>query len=125
MPRKAAQLVGDGQPLADRKAVGVEPRFDHSLAVTLAAIPPLVVFGDLIDALRIESERLADIAQHAARSITDDGGCECRAIAPVFVVDVLNDFFAPLMLEIDINIRRLVALAADEALEQNVAAARI
>src|SRR5688500_11605872 len=100
MPRKAAQLVGDCQPLADRKAVGIEPRFDHSLAVTLAAIPPLVVLGDLIDALRIESERLADIPQNAARAIADDGCSQCRPIAPVFVVDVLNDFFAPLMLEV-------------------------
>lgn len=30
---------------------------------------------------------------------------------PVFPVNVLNDFFAPLMLEIDVDVRRLVARA--------------
>ena len=91
----------------------------------LAAIPPLVVFCDLVNTLWIESERLADIAQHAARAIADDSRGQSRAIAPVFAVDILNDLFAPLMLEVDIDIGRLVALAADEALKQNIAAARI
>ncbi len=33
---------------------------------------------------------------------------------------MLNDFFAPLVLEIDIDIRRFAALARDEALEEHV-----
>ena len=33
-------------------------------------------------------------------------------------VDVLDHFLAPFVLEVDVDVRRLVALAGDEALEQ-------
>ena len=39
-------------------------------------------------------------------------------MAAVLLVDVLNDLLAPLVLEIDIDVRRLLALGADEAFEQ-------
>ncbi len=44
------------------------------------------------------------------------------AIAPE---DVLNDFFAAVMLEIHVDVRWLVALSGDEALEQQVALFRV
>ena len=69
--------------------------------------------------LEIEPERLADIAQCAARSVADDGGRQRGAFAAVFAVNVLNDLFAPLVLEIDVDIRRLVALLGNEPLEQH------
>src|SRR5207253_11437204 len=47
------------------------------------------------------------------------------AVAAVFLVDVLDDLLAPLMLEIDIDVGWLVARGADEALEQDVDAGRI
>ena len=67
-----------------------------------------------------QPERLAHLAHRAARAIGDDGGREAGALAAVFFVDVLDHLLAPLVLEIDVDIRRLVALAADEALEQQV-----
>ena len=48
-----------------------------------------------------------------------------RAVAAVLVVDVLHDFLAPLVLEVDVDVGRLVALLADEALEQHATARRI
>ena len=68
---------------------------------------------------RSKPERLADIAQRTARAIADDGGRQRGAFAAVLAVDVLNDLLAPLVLEIDVDIRRLVALLGDEALEQH------
>ena len=41
---------------------------------------------------------------------------------PYLSIDVLDDLLAPLVLEIDVDVGRLVALLADEALEQHVAA---
>ena len=41
-------------------------------------------------------------------------------IAAVLVEDPLHDDFAPFMFEIDVDVRRLVALLRDEALEQEV-----
>ena len=47
------------------------------------------------------------------------------AVAAVFRVDVLDHFLAPLMLEIDVDVGRLLALLGDEALEQQVAGRRV
>ena len=46
-------------------------------------------------------------------------------MAPILLVDVLHDFFAPLVLEVDVDVGRLVALLGDEALEQQIHAGRI
>ena len=55
------------------------------------------------------------------RAIADDGGGEAGALAAVFVVDVLHHLFAPLVLEIDVDIGRLVALGREEAAEDEIA----
>ena len=44
---------------------------------------------------------------------------------PYLRVDVLDDLLAPLVLEVDVDVGRLVALGRDEALEQQPAAHRI
>ncbi len=64
---------------------------------------------------------LATSRKRRAAAIADDGRGERGAFLAVFFVDVGDDFIAPLMLEIDIDIGRFVALRRDEALEQNFA----
>jgi hypothetical protein len=48
--------------------------------------------------------------------VVTDGG----AVAAVLVVDVLDDFLAPVVLEVHVDVGRLAALLADEALEQQM-----
>ena len=55
-------------------------------------------------------------------AITNQRGRKAGAIAAIFVVDVLDHLFAPLVLEIDVDIRRLAALFGDEAVEQKLIA---
>ena len=55
-----------------------------------------------------------------ARAIGDDDGRHAGPVAAVLVVDVLQHLLAPLVLEIDVDVRRLVPLLADEPLEQHV-----
>ena len=43
----------------------------------------------------------------------------------ILFIDVLDDFFTPLMLEINVDVGRLAAFTADEALEQQVAFNRV
>jgi hypothetical protein len=59
-------------------------------------------------------------SRSAFRAVADHRGGERGALSAVFLVDILDDLFAPLMLEIDVDVRRLVALARDEALEQRI-----
>src|SRR3978361_372514 len=65
-----------------------------------------------------QAEGLADLAHGAARAIARDHGRDSRARAPIGFIDPLDYFFASLMLEIHVYVRRLPALVADEALEQ-------
>ena len=67
-----------------------------------------------------QAHRLGDLAQGRAAAIGDDGSGERGALLAVFLVDVGDDLVAPLMLEIDVDVGRLVALLRDEALEQHV-----
>ena len=43
-----------------------------------------------------------------------------RAVAAITLIDILDHFFAPFMLEIDVDIRRFVALLGDETLEEQI-----
>ena len=46
-------------------------------------------------------------------------------MAAIAVVDVLDDDLAPLVLEIDVDVRRLATVGGDEALEQEIDAGGI
>ena len=72
-----------------------------------------------------QTQDLADLANGAARSVTDDRRRYARPVPPIPVVDVLNDLLAPLMFEIDVDIRRLVSIGRQEAFEQKIMLAGI
>ena len=72
-----------------------------------------------------QAERLADLADGGAAAIGDHRAGDAGAVAAVFAVDVLDHLLAPLVLEIDVDVGRLVALGRDEAFEQQIAADRI
>src|SRR3546814_914836 len=61
----------------------------------------------------------------ASAPVAAEGGGEAGARAPLFAVHVLCHLLAPLMFEIDVDVRRLVARGAEEALEQQVVMGRI
>ena len=52
----------------------------------------------------------------------DHGRRDTGMFAAVFSIDVLDDLFAPLVLEVDVDVRRLVAFGRDEAFEQKIEA---
>ena len=55
----------------------------------------------------------------------DHRGAEPGAVAAVFAVHVLDDLFAPLMLEIHVDVGRLIAFLGKEPLEQQVVHRRV
>ena len=105
-PRRAPGCPDRARPRARAPASIVEPShhcIERASAATCSASRPM---------------RLGDVAQRAARPVADHGGGERRALATVLRIDVLDDLLAPLVLEVDVDVGRLVALARDEALEQ-------
>ena len=82
--------------------------------------PPVDGFGDVIEQLVIEPQCLAHITQCAARAIGNHRRRQRRTTAAVLAVDILNDLFAAGVLEIHIDVRRLVTLPGNETLEQHL-----
>ena len=85
----------------------------------LAPVPQTVSASAAVMSAR-QAQRLADLADRHARAVVDDGGADRGAVAAVALVDVLDHLLAPLVLEVDVDVGRLVALGRDEALEQQV-----
>ena len=109
----------------ERRIGGIEPDRAHAILADrrcLLAPGGSVESGDHIVG---EAEDLGRFADRRARAVGDHRGGEAGALAAVSLVDVLDHLFAPLVLEVDVDVGRLVALGRDEALEQQIEARRI
>ena len=119
MTGKTAQLLGNPQPFLDARRSRVEPLFGEAGRQLLPFIPPGQRCGQSVDACHVETQHPAGVTQGALGAIGDQRRRQRRAFATVFAVDVGDDLVAPLMLEIDVDIRRFAALLRDEAFEQH------
>ena len=81
---------------------------------------PSRLFGQGVDAIERQAQGLAHVADGRAGAIGDDLGGHAGPLAAVLVVEYCSTSSRPLVLEIDVDVGGLVALAADEALEQHV-----
>ena len=68
------------------------------------------------------AERLGHVADGRLRAVGDDVGDLRGVVAPVRVVDVLDHLLAPVALDVEVDVRRAVALGGEEALEQQAEA---
>ena len=125
MARGADQLARQLQRQAEPPVLQIEVQVrDMFVLDALAGIAP-DLRRQRLDQVFAQTQRLADVAQGAARAIAGDDGAEGGVVAAVGLEDPLHDDLAPLVLEIDIDVRGLTALLADEALEQQIIAARV
>ena len=74
----------------------------------------------LVNPLGRQSQGLAHVARRRARPVGNRFGRNARPIAAVLAIKILNYFLAPLMFEVDVDVRRFAALAAHEPLEEHV-----
>jgi hypothetical protein len=103
----------------EHRMVGLEPRLADPFGFHFAAVPPGEHAREPIDLREVEAERAADIAHGALRPVGDERRGERRAVAAIFFIDVLHHLLAPLVLEVDVDVGRLVPLPRDEPLEQH------
>ena len=115
---KAHQLPHQPQQPLHQRRRRVEAGVAHPGFVDFPAVPPLHGTRQPVHLQRVEAERLADIADRAARPVGDHRGGQRRAMPAVLRIQVLDHLLAPLVLEIHVDVGGLVALARDEALEQ-------
>ncbi len=125
MTRKTEELLYQPnqhlyRAITRRKAGGTDSFLRHRVVA-----PPFQRFRQPVDAVQREPQCLAHVTHRRARPIGDDFRRNRRPFAPVLRVDVLKDLLPPLMLEINVYIRRLIPLLADKPLEQQVYTRRI
>ncbi len=125
MARHADEFVHPFQKQRQLRAVRIKAFLAQALALHLTTVPPGVVLRDALHLFQIEPQRLARIADGAARAVGDDRGGQRRTFAAVFSVDVLDDFLAPLVFKVHIDVGRFVTFLGDETFEQHFHARRI
>ncbi len=124
MARKADDDVHQRDQPLNHRIVGIEAGLAQPLRPHAPAVPPGQALGQPVHLGEVQPQRLAHVAQRTLGTVGDDGGSQCCAVATVFAVDILNDLLASLVLEVHVDVRRLVALFRDEPLEQHLHARR-
>ena len=125
MPWKADQLAGKRHSLRDQGIVRIKPRLaDMRLRHAGAPAAPDHARQRAGHVLR-QAEHLAHLTDGAAGTVVDDRGAQGGAVTTITLIDVLDHLLAPLVLEIHVDIRRLIPLAGDEAGEQEIVLGRV
>ena len=117
----AGEPDGERQPVVFR----VEPDLAEVILGERAGSPPPDRARKRRHGVERKAEGLPDFAHRAAGAVVDHGRGESCPLAPVFPVDVLDHLLAALVLEVDVDIGRFVALGADESLEQEIQPVRV
>src|ERR1019366_4222162 len=119
--RASLQRVRHREHLANTDVLRIEAAGPDAIGVDLVElVPPRDERAESIDLLEGETEGLAHFAQSALAAVGYDLAHHRGAIATERAVDGLDDLFAPLMLEVEVDGRRLAPLGREEPLEEKV-----
>ena len=105
---------------AHRAIRWVEAGLVHEILRQNVLVPPFMLLGEGIDVVERQSQGFAHVADGGARPVRDDFRDNPGVVPAVLVIDVLEHLLAALVLEVDIDVRRLVAFGADETLEEQI-----
>jgi hypothetical protein len=122
---KAEQFAGQVHQLPPQPRTGIEADLAKPGHHVLAAVDVVQRFGQLIDPVERKPQRFADVADGRTGTVGDDLRRHAGPVAAVLLVDVLDDLFPSLVLEVDVDVGRFIPFFADEPLEQQVDAVRV
>ncbi|MNS22630.1 hypothetical protein D3C72_544300 [compost metagenome] len=125
VPGEADQLPGQTQHPAQHRAVRVETAFEQTRDRRCFIAPVAAAISQCVDLIRRQAQGLGHVAYCAGSVVGADHRRQRRTTTAVTAKHVLQDFFAALVLEIDVDVRRLVALLGHEAFEQQRGAIRV
>ena len=123
MARAVLDLLAQPEEVTVDRRVGVEPGVRQPRRVERAVMRQKP--GEPIDRRLGQPERLAHLAHRRAPAVAHDVGHHGGAIAAVLAIDVLDHLLAAGVHDVEIDVRRLVPLARQEALEQQLDPRRI
>ena len=125
VPREFDQFSGELDGEFDHGVLRIEPRLpDLHVVEALAPASPHRI-GQCRGHIFRQPQRLADVADRAARPVMNDGGNDRRAVTAISPVDILHHLLAPRMFEIDVDVGRLQTLLGNKTLEQKIDLGRI
>ena len=104
---------------ASRRSSGSRPSSTSRSRGMLPAPQPQIWLESAATVSRREAHGRAHLADRPLAAVVDHGGADAGALAAVAAVDVLDHLLAPLVLEVDVDVGRLVAGVGDEALEDH------
>ena len=127
---QAFELLRDVEGAAgDRIAValGLQPRLVLDGALERDRVRRILrhELAELVDLAVGHLQHAADVAENAARLQSAEGDDLGDAVAAVAPLHILDDFVAPVLAEVDVEIRHRYALGIEKALEQQPKADRI
>src|SRR5208337_2606847 len=125
MTRKAGQLAGKLDAQRKPSVTRIEAEIFKLLGIDAVPAPARDRTGKRRRHIGRKAERFASLAHRSARPVANDGGSKACAMPAEAVIDILDHLLAPLMLEIHVDIGRLIARVRDEALEKEVRAGGI
>ena len=124
-----------GSPWASRAEVGqprqrpwrsrASPSAVVDVLVDGLAPPALRAARDALDLARRQPERLADLADRAARAVGRERGHERRAVAPEALVHARDQHLAHVAREVEVDVGQRRDLLVEEAPEQQVVGDRV
>ncbi len=125
LPRKANQVVRQVKRQPQPAVLQIEvQRLGMVLGDALLAPAPDLAGQGARHVLR-QAQRLAHVPHGAAGAKTHDGCAQRGAVTAVMVIDPLDHFLPPVVLEVHVYVRRLPAGSRYEALEQQVGLCRV
>ena len=121
--REVEHLLGEVErELRDGRRTAVVAQ---ALEATGAARPAVDPLGERVGVAGRQADGLRHLAQRRARPVGDHVGHLRGALAPVLVVDVLDHLLATLVLDVEVDVGRAVALEREEPLEQQAELDRV
>ena len=120
MPRETEQLARQYQHPAQQCIVRIEAALAQALRRRQPFATPAATVGQSIDLVRRQPQRPSHVAYRSGTVIGTGDRRQRRAATAIAAEDVLQHLFAPVVLEIHIDIRRLVALLGQETRKQHV-----
>ena len=88
-------------------------------------VPAFRDAGDPLELRVGKAERLADVADRAARAVRRERCDECRVLAPVALGDGHDQLLANVARKVEVDVRNGVELAVQEAAERELGADRV
>ncbi len=116
---EADDLVHEVEREREAAVGGVEADLGQPVARQAGAAPAPDLRGERGDGVAAEAHGGADLAQRPLGTVVDHRGAEPGAVAAVAAVEVLDHLLAAFVLEVDVDVGRLVARLGDEALEDH------